>query len=62
MITYKVNDEVYFTNSANNRPIIDCGKIVGVGPDQVVITKGNEVYTRYFDQIALIQNERSSML
>ena len=62
MIKYYIGDEVYFTNTGDCRPIIDCGVIKGIGPNQVVISKGNEIYTRYFDQIALINNEQSSML
>ena len=62
MQKYYINDEVYFINSGYNRPIIDCGIIKGLGPEQVVIVKGNEVYTKYYDQIALINNERDSML
>ena len=62
MQKYYINDEVYFINSGHNRPIIDCGVIKGLGPEQVVIVKANEVYTKYYDQIALISNERDSML
>lgn len=62
MQKYYINDEVYFINSGHNRPIIDCGIIKGLGPEKVVIVKGNEVYTKYYDQIALISNERDSML